>query len=282
MTYLPYMLLISGLITQWFHKKLSCVLFGLGTGAAFYCGRLMFGAPLLLALALLFGSLYLSQRNRNRWAQIAAHVTFSMTALALFFHTVPGFANLKAIDAVQLAPHCKPFTMYMNLEGIIISFALLMLLVPVAKTWPELKGILKAAAFYGTLCVTSLMFIAMAVGYVKFNFKFPPQTFLFLVKNLFITCMAEEMFFRGYLQKSFMDLCRKKGWSLMLALGAASILFGLWHYQMGLPMIGLSTVAGLFYGAAFLKTERVESAILVHFALNAIHFLCFSYPAFAK
>jgi membrane protease YdiL (CAAX protease family) len=44
----------------------------------------------------------------------------------------------------------------------------------------------------------------------------------------------------------------------------------------------LATVAGLFYGAAYLRTRRIEGAILTHFALNAVHFLAFTYPALAS
>lgn len=35
---------------------------------------------------------------------------------------------------------------------------------------------------------------------------------------------------------------------------------------------------GLFYGYAYQRTHRLESAILVHFLVNLSHFLFFSYP----
>jgi membrane protease YdiL (CAAX protease family) len=42
-----------------------------------------------------------------------------------------------------------------------------------------------------------------------------------------------------------------------------------------------ATVAGLGYGWAFLRTGRIEAAIAVHFAVNAVHFLLFAYPRLA-
>jgi membrane protease YdiL (CAAX protease family) len=48
-----------------------------------------------------------------------------------------------------------------------------------------------------------------------------------------------------------------------------------------LALVLLATIAGLFYGAAYLRTRRIEGAILTHFALNAAHFLAFTYPALA-
>lgn len=46
-----------------------------------------------------------------------------------------------------------------------------------------------------------------------------------------------------------------------------------------LPLVLPATVAGLFYGGAFLRTRRIEGAILTHFALNAVHCIAFTYPA---
>jgi membrane protease YdiL (CAAX protease family) len=62
----------------------------------------------------------------------------------------------------------------------------------------------------------------------------------------------------------------------------SALLFGLAHARGGAPLVLLATVAGLFYGAAYLRARRIEGAILTHFALNAVHFLAFSYPALAS
>ncbi|MDP5012497.1 MAG: CPBP family intramembrane metalloprotease, partial [Alphaproteobacteria bacterium] len=123
---------------------------------------------------------------------------------------------------------------------------------------------------------------ALATGFVKFNPKFPPQTFWFLVNNLMLVCIVQEAFFRGYIQKHLTAWCEAHQISEMFALVAASIIFGLCHYQSGVVMVILSTIAGLFYGAAYMRNNRIEAAILVHFALNAAHFFFFSYPSFAR
>jgi membrane protease YdiL (CAAX protease family) len=41
----------------------------------------------------------------------------------------------------------------------------------------------------------------------------------------------------------------------------------------------LATIAGTGYGLAYQRSGRVEMAILTHFAVNATHFLLFTYPA---
>jgi membrane protease YdiL (CAAX protease family) len=44
----------------------------------------------------------------------------------------------------------------------------------------------------------------------------------------------------------------------------------------------LATLAGAGYAIAFQRTGRVEAGILTHFAVNAAHFLLFTYPALAS
>lgn len=59
----------------------------------------------------------------------------------------------------------------------------------------------------------------------------------------------------------------------------ASLMFGLAHFKGGISYVMLATVAGVGYGFVYQKTKRIESSILVHFAVNTIHFLFFTYPA---
>jgi membrane protease YdiL (CAAX protease family) len=156
------------------------------------------------------------------------------------------------------------------------------MMVPAARTRAEWKQVFVSTGIYGSICIAILMGAAIALGHVKFNPKFPSQTFVFLLNNLMLVCMAEEAFFRGYIQKNLTDLCERHRISKMFALVVASIIFGLRHYESGIPMIILSTIAGLFYGAAYMRNNRIEAAILVHFGLNAAHFFIFSYPSFAR
>ncbi len=65
----------------------------------------------------------------------------------------------------------------------------------------------------------------------------------------------------------------------MFALLICAILFGLAHAGGGVWYVLLATVAGLGYGLVYHRTQRIELSILLHFALNSIHILFFSYPA---
>ncbi|NLW46303.1 MAG: CPBP family intramembrane metalloprotease [Firmicutes bacterium] len=44
----------------------------------------------------------------------------------------------------------------------------------------------------------------------------------------------------------------------------------------------IAALAGIGYGYAYHKTQRIETGILVHFALNLVHICCFTYPALSS
>ena len=67
----------------------------------------------------------------------------------------------------------------------------------------------------------------------------------------------------------------------LIALVFSAVLFGLAHLGGGLSYALAATVAGLGYGAAYLRTQRIEAAMAVHFSVNALHFLLFTYPRLA-
>lgn len=280
MIYIPHICFIISLSLCWFEKRLAL---------AFYVGALVAGLcvgalhPLvLLVVPILFGALYVIREGNNTLARACAHVCFLALSFLLFFHFVPGVNNFKIFDAVFVGQQCTPFTMYLNMENGMIAFPLLYLLVPVACTRVEWRQIFVATGVYGSLCVVSLMAAALGTGFVKFNMKFPTQTFWFLMNNLMLVCIIQEAFFRGYIQKYLTDWCIEYRVPKVCALVIASIIFGLRHYQSGVMMILLSTVAGLFYGGAYMRNNKIEAAVFVHFALNAAHFFFFSYPSFAR
>jgi uncharacterized protein len=81
----------------------------------------------------------------------------------------------------------------------------------------------------------------------------------------------------------WVGLCagRRRGWpraDFMAVLGA-SVLFGVVHLGGGIAFALLATLAGLGYGAVYYWTGRLHYAVLLHFAVNAVHLLAFAAPA---
>jgi membrane protease YdiL (CAAX protease family) len=100
--------------------------------------------------------------------------------------------------------------------------------------------------------------------------------------NLFFTCLSEEAGFRGFLQHELARIGRNRALAAALALIFSAVVFGLAHLGGGWRYALAATVAGLGYGYAYHKTQRIEAAMGVHFCVNALHFLLFTYPALSR
>lgn len=138
---------------------------------------------------------------------------------------------------------------------------------------------LRAAAPRLFALICAVILLALMVGYVQWEAKFPRQFYIWAWGNLFFTCVAEEALFRGFLQRQLQMSLVGVRYGPVVGLVAASVLFGLAHYAGGVSYIILATVAGLGYGWIYQRTNSIEASILTHFSLNAVHFLFFTYPA---
>ena len=117
-------------------------------------------------------------------------------------------------------------------------------------------------------------------GYISWDPKWPHWGWIWVLNNLLIVSMTEEIFFRGYLQKGIERLFSSWRHGSYIALSIASILFGLFHAEDGSAMVIFAACAGLGYGLAW-RLGGLKPAILTHFALNLVHFLFLTYPALA-
>ena len=121
--------------------------------------------------------------------------------------------------------------------------------------------------------------LALLLNYVDWDPKWSNFFFVWAWKNLFYTCVAEEAFFRGVVQRQLSNVVERLRFGVHLSVGAAAVFFGLVHYAGGIAYMVLATVAGIGYGWAYQRTGRIEASILTHFLLNCAHFLFFTYPA---
>jgi hypothetical protein len=120
------------------------------------------------------------------------------------------------------------------------------------------------------------------LGVVRPDVKWLPATPWFLVNNLLFTCVTEEAFFRGFLLAGLARGIGERRAGVALAVVVSTLLFGLAHAPGGPLLVVFATLAGFGYAAAYLRSGRIEGAILTHFALNAVHFVAFTYPALMR
>jgi len=215
----------------------------------------------------------------SRWLRWAAMGIFLLMGIALSKHMLPGFNNLIIFDKIQFSADSAPFTMYLNFDKTVVGIFIYLFLLKKREgvSWQEKDSFFTIKTF--AILALFMLPLALATHYVRIDPKLPPQTWLWALNNLFFVCVAEEALFRGLIQGGLTKLAPNSSWWKWLPLVVSSLLFGLVHYEGGLPYIVLAAFAGVFYGYTYWKTNKIQSSIFVHFGLNLTHFLLFSYPS---
>jgi len=284
---LTYGLLTLALIALWVPDRaqpqrrvpLWAVLFAASLVSALWAGYVT-----LIALPFIAGfglATYVFARAHRRSRQLLAAVIIVALAVGFMMHGLPGFHNYKVLSGVVLSVGAIPYSQYFNYDKAVLGLFLVAFTVPVLTTPEHWSRMLRAALPWGLLLAGGLSALAVAIGYVRLDIKFPPEGLIWAWANLFFTCLPEEAFFRGFLQRNLQAAMTPSRYAGPVALTLASIVFGLSHLGGGLTFTVLATVAGFGYGWVYQRTGAIEASIGVHFLVNALHFVFFTYPALA-
>ncbi|MFC5044775.1 CPBP family intramembrane glutamic endopeptidase [Aquimarina hainanensis] len=241
-------------------------------GAALVFG---YATSIAIGYGILYGGIiFWSQKTKNTWVFLLSLVA----AIPLLFHfSFTGFHNFKYLDAIRITETSSPYSLYFNLDKTLIAVFIL----GFSGRKKEISWKRVFSTILPVLGLMSTVFIALALmfGYAKFEWKLPYFTPVWILINLLFVCTAEEVLFRKWIQTRLEDSMRSKN-KHIVAIAISAVLFGLAHYTGGVPYILLSTIAGCFYGYVYYKTKRIESAVLLHFLFNLLHFVLFSYPSY--
>jgi len=135
-------------------------------------------------------------------------------------------------------------------------------------------GLLLFVAFRGldgAMCLALVVPLGIATGFVRFNPDAEPLGFAGSFLAIFLTiALPEELLFRGLIQ----NLLQKTWQHATPALVVTSIVFGLAHLNNG-PSPDwryalLASIAGFFYGRAYLQGGSLMAAALLHASIDAV------------
>ena len=202
-------------------------------------------------------------------------------AIALASHQVPWINNVLVFDAVTVSSSAVPYTLYWNYDKALAGVLLYAVCVqPQRRT--KWRSAVVATAVIAALSPVLLVLPALAMKFVVWDPKLPAILVMWVPANLLVTCLAEETFFRGLLQRHLAEaLSTRVPSAALVALFVSAVAFGIAHIGGGIAYVALATLAGIGYGAAYHFTQRVEASILVHFTLNLVHLTFFTYPSVA-
>ncbi len=258
----------------WNFRLLSLALLLTAYGIALRNGQLSITAAIPAVLLLLAAAI--AKQRPRRWHYVG-HTLFIVLALALSLHLFPGFHNPKVFGPERITADAVPFTMYLNLDKPLVGFWLL-LLFPWIRPVREWRSALIAGTSTTVIATMVCMVLAVALGMVAWEPKFPAFSWLWVLNNLLLVSFAEEAFFRGYLQGGISRMLKQYPYKDALVIGVVAFLFGLSHAAGGWQMVVLASIAGVGYGLAY-RFGGFQAALLSHFGLNAAHFFLFTYPA---
>jgi uncharacterized protein len=286
---MPFMLLALAIALVWVppvrlgHRQLPA--WTLAFAAACIAGILApppVLAPAALAELALLAALAWGGTAAAKWRRTLT-VLAALFALALSLHLLPGFHPVLLFHDVHLTPDAAPFALGLGFDKAAAGLILLAAFSVRSASWRQFASQLPAIVAAALVTAAVSIGVALAAGYIRFEPKWPDAAAAFLGANLLFTCVAEEAFFRGLIQERLMRLARTRrqpAWR-WIAIAVSTLLFGLAHAGGGTTWMLVATVAGLGYAAIYARTRTIEGAILVHFAVNAAHFLAFTYPRLA-
>lgn len=251
-------------------------LLALACCAGLACGFLGWVAPVwIVLLALVVRAARDAPPGGRYWAWLLAAALLS---LLMALHRLPGFLNPDLLK-VGVPGMPAPLTVRGNIDKTAVGILIVGLFCQPIRSLDAWRLTLRKTLPIMACTVALVLGLATLLGFVRPDLKWFSYSGLFLAGNLLSTCLAEEAFFRGLLLGRLADAWSGTRYGVPAALALTSLLFGAVHAAGGPVLALLATIAGAGYGWAYLATRRIEAAILTHFALNAVHFIAFSYPS---
>ncbi len=237
---------------------------------------------LLLVLSWTVVSAFLFTRKHPIWLFGLMAALLLLAGHLVMTHMVPGVYNLQVLSGVRTSADAVPYSLYLNFDKAALGFLLFLFAAPRISTAREWLRCLRMTLLFFIPAAAVLIGITYAAGLVVFDPKLVSFLPIWIFANLLFVSVAEEAIFRQFVMGQLMEKLGGSIWAGAVALLLSSLAFAYYHLDGGLPYAAFSFVAGLFYGAAFWKSGRIEVAIAVHFLVNLTHILFFTYPLLAR
>lgn len=279
-----YGLLAAALVSLWvpaipLNERLKLPIWPLLFAGACISGIItgLLSVSAVIALLSFAGLCYVAREVRPGIVKVFLLVAVGVMTLALSLHRFAGFANPSLVKNVTIGANAPPFTHHLNFDTSAAGLILFAFFCTPARTRKEWRDVANQyPAILGTAVV--VLMLGLGAGFVDIDPKFTAYTLVFIGTNLLFTCITEEAFFRGFMQQKLSSAMASWKSGPYIALLIAAVLFGIAHLRGGPALIVLASIAGAGYGYVYLKSGRIEAAILAHVGLNALHFVAFTYP----
>ena len=245
-----------------------------------YIPMLTAGLVIIFAASLWFYDFFLKQNNR-----IGFYVSWLcaiILGILVGLYRPHDFNYPLVFSVERLHAGGLPSSLYVNtakfFAGLIILYFFL------AQRSVASAYIQSRFAQFIVAVVLAVLVIALAYQIVdlQIHVKLFKYIVLFGLVNVLVTCLAEEAFMRLLLQEQIQKFIagsiKQRFWQELIPLAITTFIFVLTHSVNGLNNIVVFAVAGFCYGLVYSLTKNIWACVVVHFAVNIIHFSFFTYP----
>jgi membrane protease YdiL (CAAX protease family) len=101
------------------------------------------------------------------------------------------------------------------------------------------------------------------------------QIIFLIAASWTLAALAEEIVFRGYLQKRMIELFPNEKIGIIAAVILTSVMFGFIHLEQGIVGVIISMVDGVFNSVLRWKFKNLWAAVLSHGFINTIGMIAF-------
>lgn len=215
----------------------------------------------------------------DRLLDASAYLAVFALMVSMLAHFAAGFPPITLADSVQYSEHSSSTRLLLGLDKVLPAILLITILGPALMSPDPVGKTLRVAVTVGLLTISLVMACGVTAGIIRFEPKWHDLALYWIFGNLFLTCVGEEVFFRGFIQHRLSLALASVRHGQLISISVVSLAFGLVHLPGGLTYAALAMLAGFGYGFVYWRTQSLLAAILVHFFLNFAHFMLFTYPA---
>lgn len=229
----------------------------------------------VIPLGFLFATASLSRQASSTFIRYCMSIFTLILAFVIASHALPGFHSLPWFSNITFSDGANPFTLEGHFDK---PWAGIILMLAYSPLSPGIKT--PQRAFIWALAASTLMIVIGIIAAVPVEPKWQPAIAVFLLHNLFFTCIAEEVFFRLLLQQPLHQAFDRFRYGNALAIITVSTLFLAVHFHPGISLnsLALIGIGGTLYAVIYHVTRAAQSAILTHFLTNALHIILLRYP----
>lgn len=258
-------------------KRFAAIFFVVGVIIALITSLISYQGLFIITIFCIANYIYF-KKQAGPIAKTLLFLIILIMSFLLGSQMLPGFVPWQVVNAEVISKSGTPFSLSLNTDRIIAGAVIMLFgLVPIRRML-HLKQMLYTALPMSTLGVAMIASLALLLGVAQVDVKMPEIWVTWLVINLLINCVSDEVIFRFFVQGGIYRVIQSVPFSAPISILLSTALF-VTFYAPGSSNFLMSVGLGsLIFGYVYHITQRVEAAILTHFAVNIVHFFFFSYP----